>query len=236
MLWSKCRSPHEVRAQSQQHPYFVRVSTEKEKQHPYFVRVSAEKNAMNDTVNNSCRSEDIGAYLDSELGSDEAFRFENHVGICKRCADKLQNQKRLLNELDLAFGFDDKALSLPKNFSKVVKATAESDMNGLRHKKEKSLAVVLCLVLVILAFALLGWARFSDSVFTPLANFIRVVGSFMEIVWRVIYDAGLGVCVIARAISRHFIFESNPLNYLVFLLFALSLVLLSRLILRHRRA
>jgi hypothetical protein len=191
---------------------------------------------MKNSDNNLCRNEDIAAYLDGELGSDDVVRFENHVGVCKRCSDELQNQKRLLNELDLAFGLDDKVMSLPQNFSKVVKATAESDMNGLRHEKEKSRAIGLCLALAVLAFMLLGWTRLSDSVLTPLTNFIRIIGSFLEIIWRVIYDAGLGICVITRVVSHHLIFNSNPRNYFVFLLFMLLLVLLSRLILRHRRA
>jgi predicted anti-sigma-YlaC factor YlaD len=187
---------------------------------------------MKDADNNLCRSEDIAAYLDGELSGDEVLRFENHVSVCKHCVDELQNQKRLLNELDLAFGLDDKALPLPQNFTKVIKTTAESDMNGLRQKKEKSRALRLCVVLAVLSFALLGWVRLSDSVFTPLTNLVRIVSSFMEIIGRVIYDAGLGVCVITRAVSRHFIFESNPLNYLLFLLFMLSIVLLSRLVRR----
>lgn len=179
--------------------------------------------------------EDIATYLDGEMTADEVARFERHVEVCKVCAEELQTQKRLLNELDFAFGSQEESLPLPQNFTKVVKATAESNMNGLRRKEEKTRALRLCTLLLVLSAILLGWARLSDSIFVPVKNLVSVVSSFLEIIWRVIYDAGLGVVVITRAISRHFVFESNPLNYFLLMIFLGSVFWLSRLILRSRR-
>lgn len=191
---------------------------------------------MNTGTNKTCqRGEDIATYLDGEMSVNELTLFESHVVMCKICADEIQIQKRLLNELDFAFGSQDESLSLPQDFTKVVKATAESDMHGLRKKEEKTRALSLCTVLVVLSAILLGWARFTNSVFVPVKNFVRVVGSFLEILWRIIYDAGLGVVVIVRAVSRHFVLESNPLNYFLLMIFLGSAFLLSRLILRSRR-
>ena len=190
----------------------------------------------NISKNISCKSEDICAYLDEEMSADEIVCFENHIAACKNCADELQNQKSLLNELDFAFGSQEETLTLPKNFTKVIKTNAESDMSGLRQRKEKSRALRLCIALAVLSFVLLGWARFSDSSFVPIKNLLRVVGSFLGIVWRFIYDAGVGVVVIARAVSRHFVLESNPLNYLLLLIFLFSIFLLSRLVRRYYRA
>lgn len=187
-------------------------------------------------ANNRCqRGEDIATYLDGEMSGDELTIFENHVRTCKICADELQTQKRLLNELDFAFGSHEESLPLPKDFTKVVKATAESNMSGLRQKEEKTRALRLCTVLIVLSAILLGWARLSDSIFVPVKNFVWVVSSFLEIVWRIIYDAGLSVVVIIRAVSRHFVFESNPLNYFLLMVFFASVFWLSRLILRSRR-
>lgn len=192
---------------------------------------------MNDSeANKACKREDIAAYLDGEMNGDEIVCFENHIKSCKACTEELQSQKSLLNEIDFAFDSRETELPLPKNFTKVIKATAENDMNGLRQRKEKSRALRLCLLLAAFAFVLLGWARLSDSVLTPVKNLIYVIGSFFQIVWRVIYDAALGVVVVARTVSRHFIFESAPASYLLLLIFLCSLFLLTRLVKRYYRA
>lgn len=191
---------------------------------------------MDICTNKICqRGEDIATYLDGEMSADELTLFESHVETCKTCADEIQIQKRLLNELDFAFNSQEESLPLPQNFTKVVKATAESDMKGLHRREEKTRALRLCTLLVVLSAILLGWARFTNSVFVPVKNFVRVVGSFLEIVWRIIYDAGLGAVVIIRAVSRHFVLESNPLNYFLLMIFLGSAFWLSRLILRSRR-
>lgn len=187
-------------------------------------------------ANTYCNNENITAYLDGEMSDDEAVCFENHISVCKLCSDELQTQKRIFNELDFAFDSQKELLPLPLNFTKVITTTAESDMNGLRQNEEKSRALRLCVVLALLSFVLLGWARFSDSIFVPIKKLFRVAVSLLEIVWNLVYDLGLGIVVIVRAVSRHFVFESNSLSYLLIVIFLCSILLLSRLIRRYHRA
>lgn len=184
----------------------------------------------------NCNNENITAYLDEEMTADDIVCFENHISICKSCADELQTQKRIFNELDFAFDSQKELLPLPLNFTKVIKANAESDMNGLRQHEEKSRALRLCFVLALLSFVLLGWARFSDSVFVPIKKLVGVAGSLLETVWNLVYDIGLGTVVIVRTVSRHFLFESNSLTYILIVIFLCSILLLSRLIRRYHNA
>ena len=66
-------------------------------------------------------------------------------------------------ELDavMAQGMD---LEVPANFSRVVAARAEIDMSGVRSFAERRKALSFCLILALLAFALLS-ASARDSAF-----------------------------------------------------------------------
>ncbi len=186
--------------------------------------------------NQVCHSEDVAAYLDGEMNGEELLCFEKHLSECERCTSELQTQKRLLNTIDFAFGFDEKTLPLPTNFTKVIKTTAESNIQGLCKNSEKKHALHWCVLLGILSFLLIGGANFSDSVFSPAKNFLKIISVLFDVIGLVVYDFVVGLVVITRAVSRRFIFESNPINIVIFLLFAVSIILLSRLILRYKRA
>lgn len=185
---------------------------------------------------NACCVEDIAAYLDGEMNDDELSRFELHISECKLCSNEIENQKRLLNALDLALGVKEKELPLPTNFTKIVAKTAESDMRGVRRSSERKRALRISAALALLSFILLGGTSLSESIIGPAKRIFTVVGSISEMLGHVIYDAGLGVVVIVRAVSRHFLFESHPLNLFLFCLFMCALFFLSRLIIRHHRA
>jgi anti-sigma factor RsiW len=121
---------------------------------------------MNDTrlhQPDDCQSEDVAAYLDGELQPEAAARFEQHLKGCAACAADLQEQRRLLCTLDLALKQrGDGDLRLPKNFSQIVTAHAQSDLSGLRSEPlERRRALRLCLALGAASFALLGGAVVS---------------------------------------------------------------------------
>lgn len=183
----------------------------------------------------NCRSEDVAAFLDGELDQAAVERFEAHVKDCRSCAEELREQRRLLCALNFAFGDDEPALALPTNFARVVATNAETDMGGLRHRAEHKRALRICAVLLLLSFALLGGARFSEQVLSPVSTVAKYSESVLGLVWRVVSDTGAGVTVILRAIVRRFIFESHPLSLLAFLLFAFALALLSHLLVRYHR-
>lgn len=191
-----------------------------------------------DNIQRDCPSEEIAAYLDGELNAQAASLFEQHLKECATCAAELLDQRRLLCTLDFALGGDEKgSIALPKNFSQIVAAHAQSDLRNLRQERaERGRALRICLVLAALSFALLGSAAVSESVLKPLGVLVRHAGTVLGFVGRALYDFGAGLAVIARAFGGHTIFESNRLNPFIFILLALLVVLLPRLISSYHRA
>ena len=184
-----------------------------------------------------CQSEEVAAYLDGELQLEAAVLFEQHLKECARCAADLREQRRLLCTLDLALGGRESGdLRLPKNFSQIVTAHAQSDLSGLRSERvERRRALRLCLALGAASFALLGTATVSESILKPLSLLIKHARTVLGFMGRSLYDAGAGVAVIARAVGGHTIFESQVLAAFAFTLLALAVVLLPRLISNYHR-
>ncbi len=186
------------------------------------------------THNHECRSEDVAAYLDGELGSSASESFEAHLKTCARCATELRTQRQLLCTLDLAFS--ERSFELPRNFSRVVAAHAESDLSGMRKKSERRRAVQLCALLALLSFALLGAAS-RALVFQPARSFLRLAGSLLDLILRALYDAGTGVAVIVRVVGRALILAPHGLGLVLIVLpFLIALALLPRLIVNYHRA
>jgi len=185
------------------------------------------------THDHDCRTEDVAAYLDSELDGAAAESFEAHLRTCARCATELRMQRQLLCTLD--FAFSEPSFELPGNFSRVVAAHAESDLSGMRKKSERRRAVQLCALLALLAFALLGAAS-SALVFQPARSFLRIAGSLLDLVSRALYDAGTGAAVIVRVVGRALILAPHGLGLILVLPFVIALALLPRLIVNYHRA
>jgi anti-sigma factor RsiW len=181
----------------------------------------------------SCVGHEVSAYLDGELASGALLAFEEHLKECRSCAQKLEEQRRLLCTLDMAFG-NEKSIALPADFARVVTAHAQTDMSGVRERRERGRALRLCAALMLIVFALLGTAALNDSVFEPVATFGRYSGAALGILWRAIYDAGAAVTVIVRVVGS-FMFESHPFGFLSYLLLAAALVVLQRLIRNYHR-
>jgi anti-sigma factor RsiW len=182
----------------------------------------------------NCRSSEVAAYLDGELRADALAAFEEHLKECRSCARKLEEQRRLLCTLEMAFG-EEKAIGLPLDFTRVVTAHAQTDMSGLREKQERRRALALCAALMLFSFSLLGGAALTDSAFEPVRAFGRYAGIAVSIFWRAIYDAGVTLAVIMRVIGR-FAFETHPLGLLGYLVLAAALALLLCLIRSYHRA
>lgn len=187
--------------------------------------------AMNNTA---CPGAEVAAYLDGELRSGALRAFEEHVKECRSCARKLEEQRRLLCTLDMAFS-DEKTLKLPADFARVVTAHAQTDMSGVRDSRERGRALRLSIALALISFALLGSAALTDSVFEPVRMFGRLAGAGLGIVWRAIYAVGAGLAVVMRIIGR-FVFESHAaLGLFGYLILAAALLLLLRLIRSYHR-
>ena len=179
-----------------------------------------------------CNSSVIAAYIDGELEDGPRILFEEHVESCSPCRAELQAHRLFMCELDavMAQRMD---VEVPANFSRVVAARAESDMSGVRSFAERRKALSFCVILALLAFALL-----STSARDSIVHFVgRLTGSFFGVVsflWTAFYDAAASVTVIFRVLSRKFVVESGSLGLLIVLL-ALALLLLSRLISNYHR-
>ena len=186
------------------------------------------------THDHECRTEDVVSYLDGELDGAASDSFEAHLKTCVLCATELRMQRQLLCTLD--FAFNEPSFELPRNFSRVVAAHAESDLSGMRKKSERRRALQLCALLALLAFALLGAAS-RALVFQPARSFLRIAVSLLDLVGRALYDAGTSATVILRVVGRALILAPHGLGLILIILpFLIALALLPRLIVNYHRA
>jgi anti-sigma factor RsiW len=182
-----------------------------------------------------CRSEEIVAYLDDELDALSLERLEGHLEDCARCAAELRVQRRLHQELSLALTDEEPALEMPKNFATIVAARAQSDLSGVRDQAERRRALLLCAVLGLVSFALLGGKALRESVLAPVSAIWRASVSLISFLGHALYDAGAGVAILSRGLGGRLLFESLGLGLFCLLLFALALFTLARLIVRYHR-
>ena len=189
---------------------------------------------MNDFSENRCQLEDVAAYIDGELSGAGLDRFEEHLKSCADCAGELRAQRQLLCTLDVAFG-GSRSFNLPKNFARVVTARAESDLSGMRNKRERRRALQLCVALALVSFALLG-AAVRTVVFDPIRSFFRIAGSVFHLAWQATSEAALSVTVVVRVLARAILFNQNGLGFLLLLIFLLGVSFLSFLLAKYRRA
>jgi len=183
---------------------------------------------------NTCQLEDVAAYLDGELTGVSLHRFEQHLKECSACATELRVQRQLLCTLDVAFS-DSRSFDLPNNFARVVTARAENDLSGMRNRHERKRALQLCVLLALIAFALLGAAT-RTIVLDPLRSFFRVARVLSDLLWQAVSDAVATVTVLSRVIGRAVLDTQPGSRLLLVLAFLLSLSCLSLLIVRYRRA
>ena len=186
-----------------------------------------------DIDKHQCPAEDVAAYLDDELDECARESFEQHSTICRRCAAELLRQRQLLCTLDIALD-ETHAVKLPGNFAQVVAAHAESDMRGMRDGSERRRALRFSLVLAAASFALLGAAA-GELVWQPLRAMAGYLQSLFSLAWGATYQAGVGLAVIFRVLTRSFVWESRLLGFLILLLFVTAVALLSGLLARYHR-
>jgi hypothetical protein len=183
---------------------------------------------------NECQLEDVAAYLDGELSGAPLRDFESHLATCADCATELRTQRQLLCTLDVAFN-DSASFKLPHDFTRVVSAHAGGNLGGMRWKGERRRALQVCAALALVSFALLGAAA-RALVLEPAQSFVRLAGIFLDLAWRMVYDAGTGLAVIIRVLGRAVVFDPHGLGLAVLLGFILSTSVLSFLIARYHRA
>ena len=181
---------------------------------------------------NICERNLIAAYIDGELDEDVTLLFEQHLQGCAECRTELREHRLFVCELDAALA-KKVELPVPADFSKVIAARASSDMSGVRTSSEHKKAFLICLILGLTGFALVG-ATARDSIFLVTGRFVTRVAGVGGFVLNVVYDAAAGVIVIFRAVSRKIVVETGSVETIVAVL-AIGVVVLSRLISHYHR-
>ncbi|HVF56359.1 MAG TPA: zf-HC2 domain-containing protein [Pyrinomonadaceae bacterium] len=176
-------------------------------------------------------------YLDGELDAQAAGVFERHLKDCATCAAALSEQRRLLCLLDAAFDETfERKLALPKDFTRVVRARAQTDMSGVRSGRERATALKICAALAAATSVLLG-ATLSESVFAPVAAAGSGAAGVAGMAGHAVADAGAGGVVVLRAVGGRLLAETNFFGVFTWAIFAGAILLLMLLIRRyHRRA
>jgi hypothetical protein len=181
----------------------------------------------------NCHIEQIASYLDDELDGIALIEFETHLLHCAHCKAELIEQRELLGTLNSVLT-NKSELSLPVNFAQVVAVQAESDMSGMRTSSEHRKAFAWCAILAAASIALLGVAA-RTYVVTFLRTIGRSISIALELTWTTVYDAVTGLVVISRVVSKGFLPGSNLVRWFGFLLLALAVLVLSRLISNYHR-
>lgn len=189
---------------------------------------------MNDLSQNKCQLEDVAAYLDGELSNAGVTRFEDHLKLCVDCASELRAQRQLLCTLDVAFN-GHRSFQLPQNFTRIVTARAESDLSGMRNKRERRRALQLCAALALVSFALLGAAT-RTIVFEPVRRFFRIAGSLLQLVWQVTSETMVSAALLGRMILRSVLPAPSGLAWFVLIAVLVSVSVLPFLLVKYRRA
>lgn len=179
-----------------------------------------------------CHKNVIAAYVDGELSEVATAIFEQHVEECVECRAELRAHRLFVCELD-AVMTDKVEIPVPDNFSKMIAVRASSDLRGVRSRAEHRKAIVICAILALTGFGLLG-ATARDSVFALIGKFLTSVFSLGSFVSGIVYDSVAGLVVIFRVLGRKLVVESGSF-VVVLVVLAAGILILSRLISNYHR-
>jgi hypothetical protein len=182
----------------------------------------------------NCPRAEITEYLDGELAPDAELGLELHFADCGICAEELNSQKKVSATLEILLENENKNIKLPKNFTKVITANAESNLDGLRSPKERSRALFICAILVLLG--LFGFGTESKPMLFAVEKFtdqFLAVGGF---IMHLFYTLSLGISAIFGSLCHKFIFSSTLTLLLIVTAFVIGSMILSRMVFRYNRS
>lgn len=181
-----------------------------------------------------CDGNDIAAYLDGELHPEDESRIEVHFSACRRCRDELELQKEILSAIDSAMESPGQGLEVPPNFARIVTVNAESSISGIRAPGERFKAAFIGAALLLLITASLsthaGMSAYVAAEKTAVKIF-AVIGIFVHST----LDLVIGIGVVLRCFGQGVFFSSVLSGAVTLTLFGLSLLMLSKLIVRDNR-
>jgi len=179
----------------------------------------------------SCDENLIAAYIDGELEAAKRLVVDLHLDDCDHCREELRVHRMFVCELDSVLAQSE--VPVPSDFSRHVAVRATSDLRGIRSASENKKALAFCILLALAALTLLSDSSRLTAV-RSARGFIRTIIGTVALLLSAIYDMVASVTVISRVLSRKVIVESNSLGLLLGL-FALAILLLSRMIVRYHR-
>jgi len=174
----------------------------------------------------------IAAYVDGELEQDLTQLLEEHLPNCASCRNELRAHRLLVCELEATLT-DNAEIPVPADFSRRIATRATSDMSGVRTRSENRKALVICMILALTGFALIG-ARTRDGLFTLAQKLIATGFGVISFVASAAYDTVAALIVILRVLGRKTIVESGSWGPLLVLL-GVAIFILSRLISNYHR-
>ncbi len=132
---------------------------------------------MTSQIPNNCVESEISAYIDGELSPVDELSFENHIDGCEDCRSELNEQKLFLYAVNASLELKEiSEVEVPANFTRTIVANAESKVSGLRDPQERSLAIWICSVILIVAIVAVGAE--SLGIFAKLFETISVLAQF----------------------------------------------------------
>ena len=179
-----------------------------------------------------CQKNLIAAYVDGELSDVANAIFEQHVEDCVECRTELRAHRVFVCELDAALT-NSGEIPVPADFSKVIAVRASSDMRGVRSSAEHRKAMVICVVLALTGFGLLG-ASARERVLVVVGRGVNAVLGIGSLLVSFVYDAVAGFVVISRVLGRKIVNETVSFGIVVVVL-AVGVFILSRLISDYHR-
>lgn len=144
----------------------------------------------------NCSPRSLQEYLDGELAPHQESALLEHISTCKTCNEELNFHKTVFGKAR-ALKND---LEIPSNFAEVVTTNAESQISGLRRRKERIAALS---VVAFLAFATLVLISFDVS--QPLAATNLLIGklaALLAMIGNFLGNLAIGVLVIARVMIQ----------------------------------
>lgn len=187
-----------------------------------------------ENIEKSCPREEVFAYIDGELSSRDELDFDLHLDNCKICTDELNSQKKVLTTLEIMLEEEAKDIELPEDFTKIITTKAESNVTGLRHRKERFHALLICSILLFIVTIALGTE--VSSVWIAVEKFFDQFSAVVGFVFHLAYDAAIGINVILRSLGHKFVFSSALSLILIVAVFVFTSFSLSRWVLRDNRA
>jgi hypothetical protein len=178
-----------------------------------------------EAILSSCPSDEISAYIDGELTSRRELELDLHFASCRKCNLELNDLKQFLRGLDDSLRLEGD-LDLPKDFTNIIVANAESSVSGLRRPRERFNAIFICAGLSL--FVLFALGTQVETIFDQAA----AVGGFFG---RLVYSFFIGLTIIVRNVASQSEFGPSTVALLAVIFAGFSLYV-SRRVLSTRGA